>query len=63
MEKFGLKIFVPKFNLPYSEFSSDILINGKIVKGFNILKGVKQGDALSCILSVHNEHGSTTMKH
>ena len=52
LEKFGCKRFVPIFKTLYSELSSDILINGKVVKGFNILRGVKQGDSLSCILFI-----------
>jgi len=36
----------------YSELSSDILINGRVVKGFKILRGVKQGDSLSCVLFI-----------
>ena len=52
LKKFGLTNFVPIFRLLYSELSSDILINGRIVKGFKINRGVKQGDALSCILFI-----------
>jgi hypothetical protein len=52
LEAFGLKDFVPIFRLLYSNLSSDIILNGKIVKGFRIKKGVKQGDALSCILFI-----------
>ena len=49
---FGLGKFVPIFKTLYSELSSDILINGKIVKGFQIKRSVKQGDALSCVLFI-----------
>ena len=52
LRKFGLVSFVPIFRLLYRELSSDIIINGKIVKGFKINRGVKQGDALSCILFI-----------
>ena len=34
----------------YKDLKSDIILNGKVVSGYKILKGVKQGDALSCIL-------------
>ena len=36
----------------YWELSSDILDNGEIVKGYSIKRGVKQGDALSCVLFI-----------
>ena len=52
LEKIGLKKFIPIFRILYSDLSSDILINGKVVKGFRIKRGVKQGDALSCILFI-----------
>ena len=49
---FGLGSFVDTFKLLYKNLRSDIIINGEIVKGYRILKGVKQGDALSCILFI-----------
>ena len=49
---FGLRTFIPIFDTLYKDLSSDIIINGKTVKGYQILKGVKQGDALSCILFI-----------
>ena len=52
LEKFGCSRFIPIFRVLYSELSTDIIINGKVVKGFRILKGVKQGDALSCIIFI-----------
>ena len=52
LAKFGLESFVPIFRVLYSELESDIIINGKIVKGFKIKRGVKQGDALSCVLFI-----------
>ena len=52
LSKFGLKKFVPIFKILYSELRSDIIVNGRIVEGYNILRGVKQGDALSCILFI-----------
>ena len=52
LKKFGLKKFVPVFRALYADLSSDIIINGKIVPGYLIKRGVKQGDALSCILFI-----------
>ena len=36
----------------YKDLRSDIIINGSFIEGFKILKGVKQGDALSVILFI-----------
>ena len=52
LSRFGLASFCGIFDLLYSELRSDIIINGKIVNGFRTLRGVKQGDALSCILFI-----------
>ena len=52
LKEFGCARFVPIFKTLYSELSTDIIINGKVVKGFRILRGVKQGDALSCIIFI-----------
>ena len=52
LARFGLAKFVPIFRSLYSGLRSDIFVNGKLIPGFNILKGVKQGDALSCILFI-----------
>ena len=52
LEKFGLKKFVPIFRILYNDLRSDIIINGEVVKGYKIKRGVKQGDALSCILFI-----------
>ena len=52
LEAFGLSRFVPIFNTLYKDLSSKIIINGQPVEGYKILKGVKQGDALSCIIFV-----------
>ena len=52
LEVFGLKSFVPIFSVLYKNLRSDIILNRKVVKGFDILKGVKQGDALSCIIFI-----------
>ena len=50
--KFGLHCFIPIFNTLYKNLKSDIILNGRTVTGYSILKGVKQGDALSCILFI-----------
>ena len=52
LEAFGLGNFVSIFNILYKDLRSDIIINGCTVQGYRILKGVKQGDALSCILFI-----------
>ena len=52
LEAFGLINFIPIFDTLYRGLSSDIILNGKVMKGYQILKGVKQGDALSCILFI-----------
>ena len=51
-EHFGLETFIPIFRVLYSELRSDIMVNGKVVSGYNIRRGVKQGDALSCIIFI-----------
>ena len=52
LHRFGVPEFTKIFDILYSDLRSDIIINGKIVKGFKTLRGVKQGDALSCILFI-----------
>ena len=52
LEAFGLACFIPIFEILYKDLRSDILLNGKAALGYRILKGVKQGDALSCILFI-----------
>ena len=52
LKKFGCTRFIPIFNTLYAELQTDVLINGRIVKGYKIKRGVKQGDALSCILFI-----------
>ena len=49
---FGLTSFVPIFDILYKELKSNIILNKKVIDGYKILKGVKQGDALSCILFI-----------
>ena len=52
LRNFGCSSFIPIFRTLYNDLTTDILINGRIVKGFRIMRGVKQGDALSCILFI-----------
>ena len=52
LEKFGMGNFVPIFRVLYKDLRSDIIINGRVTKGYLIKRGVKQGDALSCILFI-----------
>ena len=52
LNKFGCKRFVEIFKVLYKGLNTDILINGRIVKGFSVKRGVKQGDALSCIIFI-----------
>ena len=52
LKAFGLECFVHVFDTLYRDLSSEIIINGKTISGYKILKGVKQGDALSCILFI-----------
>ena len=52
LKAFGLEGFIPIFNVLYRDLRSNIIINGKVIDGYSILRGVKQGDALSCILFI-----------
>jgi len=52
LERVGLKRLVPIFRLLYKDLENDIIINGRIGKGYKINNGVKQGDALSCSLFI-----------
>ena len=52
LSRFGCHSFVPIFRILYKELKTDIIINGKVVSGFEIKRGVKQGDALSCIIFI-----------
>ena len=49
---FGLRNFISVFNVLYKGLKSNIIFNGKVIDGYSILKGVKQGDALSCVLFI-----------
>ena len=48
----GLESFVNIFNLLYSNQKVSIHINSRVAGRYNIRHGVKQGDALSCILFI-----------
>ena len=52
LKELGCERFIKIFRILYSDLTTDIMINGKIVKGFRILRGVKQGDSLSCIIFI-----------
>ena len=52
LRAFGMEKFIPIFDILYKDLSSKIIINGRAVDGYSILKGVKQGDALSCIIFI-----------
>ena len=52
LEKFGCGNFIPVFRTLYADLETNIIFNGKIVKGFKVKRGVKQGDALSCIIFI-----------
>jgi hypothetical protein len=52
LDRTGLHNFKPIFQLLYKDLSNDIIINGKIGKGYALGNGVKQGDALSCSLFI-----------
>ena len=50
--KIGLTEFVPTFDLLYRSQNVTIHLNNKIAGNYKIKNGVKQGDALSCILFI-----------
>ncbi len=52
LSRVGLTRLVPIFQLLYKDLENDIIINGRIGKGYKICNGVKQGDALSCSLFI-----------
>ena len=52
LKRFGCHSFIPIFRTLYKDLKTDIIINGRIVPGFLVKRGVKQGDALSCILFI-----------
>jgi len=52
LTEFGLGDFVPIFNLLYDKQKVNINVNGRMLDGYEICNGVKQGDSLSCILFI-----------
>ena len=52
LKAFGLENFVGIFEVLYKGLRSNIILNGRVLDGYSILKGVKQGDALSCIIFI-----------
>ena len=52
LTKIGLSEFVPTFDLLYKNQNVTIHLNNKIAGSYKIKNGVKQGDALSCILFI-----------
>ena len=52
LKAFGLESFIAIFNVLYKDLRSSIILNGQIIDGYSILKGVKQGDALSCVIFI-----------
>ena len=52
LRKLGLSDFVKVFDLLYSNQRVNILLNNQNAGSYNIKNGVKQGDALSCILFI-----------
>lgn len=53
LKKFGFGgNFIASFKTLYSNLKASLMINGNIGERFDILKGVKQGDALSCVIFI-----------
>ena len=52
LKKIGLSSFIRTFDLLYKSQSVDIILNGNKAGKYQIKNGVKQGDALSCILFI-----------
>jgi hypothetical protein len=52
LKQYGLQKFVPVFDLLYSQQRVNINVNDKMLEGYEIKNGVKQGDSLSCILFI-----------
>ena len=51
-KKLGLVTLIPIFDLLYKEQIVEILLNGGKAGSYQIKNGVKQGDALSCIIFI-----------
>ena len=52
LDRLGLHRFKGLFNLMYDNQKVDIILNGEKAGNYQIRNGVKQGDALSCILFI-----------
>ena len=52
LKKIGLDCFLGTFNLLYKNQLVEIILNGTNAGNYRIKNGVKQGDALSCILFI-----------
>ena len=52
LKKLGLEHFINLFNLMYKDQMVDIILNNDKAGSYSIRNGVKQGDALSCILFI-----------
>ncbi len=52
LNKVGLNVFVPIFELLYSNLINDTVLSGQIIGQHSVTNGVKQGDALSCTLFI-----------
>ena len=52
LEKLGLRKFTNLFELMYKRQVVDIIVNNEKAGSYNIKNGVKQGDALSCIIFI-----------
>ena len=49
LNKFGCGDFVPIFNILYAELRTDIIVNGRVVKGYLIKRGVGMHSAAFCL--------------
>ena len=52
LKSFGCERFIKIFRTLYSDLRTKIIVNGEITEGYLITRGVKQGDALSCIIFI-----------
>ena len=55
--------FIKVFRLLYRDLTARILVNGYMSNAINIERGVKQGDALSCAIRIHNLYRPTPEKY
>ena len=52
LQRTKLHNFIPIFQLLYNDIRNDIIINGRIGDRYSLGNGVKQGDALSCLIFI-----------